>query len=56
MIDLARTSDEGVDAFGHADYDLIISNMDRDGNTDEGTRFLARMRQTRHPEPVVSTF
>lgn len=53
MIDLARTSDEGFDALGRADYDLIISNMNRDGNSDEGARFLARVRTAGYSEPVV---
>ncbi len=53
MIDLARTSDEGVDALGRADYDLIISNMNRDGRTDEGERFLSHIRTHGHREPVV---
>ena len=53
MIDLARKSDEGFDALGRADYDLIISNMNRDGNSDEGARFLARVRAAGYSEPVV---
>lgn len=53
MIDLARTSDDGVDALGRADYDLIISNMNREGHEDEGGRFLARLRAAGRQEPVV---
>jgi len=53
MIDLARTSDEGLDALGRADYDLIISNMNRDGQTSEGKQFLTRIRADGHDEPVV---
>jgi CheY-like chemotaxis protein len=53
MIDLARTSNEGVDALGRADYDLIISDMARDGHSDEGARFLARIRKAGRFEPVV---
>jgi hypothetical protein len=53
MIDLASTSDEGVDALGRADYDLIISNMSREGRSDEGKRFLADIRAAGRPEPVV---
>jgi hypothetical protein len=53
MIDLAHTSEEGIDALGRADYDLIISNMSRGGNADEGARFLARVRAAGRLEPVV---
>jgi CheY-like chemotaxis protein len=53
MIDLARTSEEGVAALGRADYDLIISNMKRGKLGDEGARFLAQIRTAGRREPVV---
>ncbi len=53
MLDLARTSDDGVEVLDRADYDLIISNMKRGGHADEGEQFLARIRAAGHHEPVV---
>jgi hypothetical protein len=56
MIDLARTSDGGLDAFDRADYDLVISNMKREGSDDEGERFLRQIRAAGHTEPLVFYF
>ena len=53
MIDLARTSEDGVAALGRADYDLIISNMNREDHKNEGARFLAQVRTAGRREPVV---
>jgi hypothetical protein len=43
MIDLARSTDEGIDALGRADFDAAISNMSRAGRGDEGARFIERV-------------
>jgi CheY-like chemotaxis protein len=53
MIDLARSSGEGLEMLGRADFDLVISNIARDGNRKEGIQFLTRMRATDHREPVA---
>jgi CheY-like chemotaxis protein len=53
MIDLARTSQEGISALDRADYDLIISNMSRERHADEGKRFLTEIRTAGRGEPVV---
>jgi hypothetical protein len=53
MIDLARSSEEGLETLDRADFDLVISNIDRDGNPEAGVEFLTQMRETAHAEPVA---
>ena len=53
MIDLARSSSEGTEALGRADYDLVITNMNRDGSPTAGQDFLSEIRKTGHREPLV---
>jgi CheY-like chemotaxis protein len=53
MIDLARSSSQGTEALGRADYDLVITNMHRDGSPTAGQDFLSEIRKTGHREPLV---
>jgi CheY-like chemotaxis protein len=45
FVDLARTSAEALSMLSQTQYDVVISDMSRDGVADEGLRFLAEMRE-----------
>ena len=47
-MDVARSSQEAFDLLERYDYDVVISDMDRDGVPDEGKRFVEAM-PGRHP-------
>jgi CheY-like chemotaxis protein len=53
MIDLARSSEEGLEMLGRADFDLVISDIARAGGSGAGITFLKQMRATKHFEPVA---
>jgi CheY-like chemotaxis protein len=44
FIDLARSTQEALSMLQHTEYDVVISDMEREGVPDEGIRFLNEMR------------
>jgi CheY-like chemotaxis protein len=54
-VDIARSSEEALARLGGKSYELVISDMARDGVDDEGLRFLARMREQGVPVRTVFT-
>jgi CheY-like chemotaxis protein len=54
-VDIARSSEGALARLGGKSYELVISDMARDGVDDEGLRFLARMREQGVPVRTVFT-
>lgn len=47
FVDIAKSSIEARSMMSQSRYDLLISDMDRDGVSDEGLRFLRQMYESR---------
>jgi CheY-like chemotaxis protein len=54
-VDVATSSDEALRLLSSIAYEVIISDVQRDGVEDEGLRFLARMRVAGLRIPVIFT-
>jgi len=52
-VDIATTSSEGLSLLSRREYDLVVSDIDRDGVADEGIRFLSTIRQRHYDSRVV---
>jgi CheY-like chemotaxis protein len=53
LVDQVRSTDEAITRLKARHYDLILSDMVRDGVADAGIRFLAQLRAERNTTPVV---
>ena len=53
FIDLARSSEEALDMLEETRYDLVISDMGKQGIKDEGLRFLEEMQRSKHARPLI---
>ena len=52
-IDTARSSDEALDMLSRGAYDVVISDMARDGNATAGLEFLNDFRKINTTTPVI---
>jgi CheY-like chemotaxis protein len=55
FVDVARSTDEAISMLQETDYDLIISDMNRDGVADEGIRFLKKTISKNINRPTIFT-
>lgn len=53
VIDLSKSTDNALEILGRAEYDLVISDMTRDGCPTAGLDLLARVRANRNRTPLV---
>ena len=51
--DLAASSEEALSILPRKGYDAVISDMERDGDSEEGLRFLSEMRENLARQPVI---
>jgi NTE family protein len=56
QIELAESSDEARGLMARESYDLVISDIDRDGQTGEGVRFIQEVHQSRSLSPPPCVF
>lgn len=52
-IDIARSSDEALEMLGSDAYDIVMSDMDRNGNATAGLEFLSDFRKVSRTTPVI---
>ncbi|MFC1719367.1 response regulator [Candidatus Poribacteria bacterium] len=52
-IEIARSSEEALKILSNGRYDLVFSDMDRDGESDAGIKFLKQFREIDNTTPVV---
>jgi CheY-like chemotaxis protein len=52
-VDVAQTNQDAVQLLGQQPYDLVISDIDREGDPQAGLTFLSELRSMQHPEPVI---
>lgn len=55
QVDVVRSSDEALSQLAAEPYQVVISDMARDGVDDEGIHFLARMRAAHLNCPTIFT-
>jgi CheY-like chemotaxis protein len=55
LVEVARTSKDGLAALAVAKFDVVISDMMRNEVPDEGLRFLAQMRNSKLHRPTIFT-
>ncbi|GAB3010191.1 hypothetical protein GCM10023080_090650 [Streptomyces pseudoechinosporeus] len=53
VVDTARSTDEGLVALRHGSYDVILSDIDRDGDPQAGIRMLRELEDRNVDLPVV---
>jgi CheY-like chemotaxis protein len=53
FVDLARSTEEAIELLSETHYDLIISDMVRNGIQDEGLRFLERLKRENLYRPLI---
>ncbi len=53
VIDVSKSTDDALKILGRAEYDLVISDMTRDGCPTAGLDLLARVRASRNRTPLV---
>jgi hypothetical protein len=53
FVDLARSTGEAISKLTSTGYDMVISDMERDGVHDEGMKFLSRARSLGLHRPTV---
>lgn len=53
FVDLARSTEEAISMLANTRYDMVISDMERDGIQDEGVKFLLRARSLGLHRPTV---
>jgi CheY-like chemotaxis protein len=54
-VTVAHTSQEALDYLGDHDVDVVISDMQRDGVQDEGSRFLRQKHDSGFEQPTIIT-
>jgi hypothetical protein len=52
-VELCRTNDEVLTALDWASFDVIVSNMRRDGTADAGLRLIQALQDREMPAPPV---
>jgi len=52
-VDTARSTSEVLDLLPNTSYDLIFSDLKRDGVEDEGIRFLDQVVTLKHRKPTI---
>ncbi|MDJ0620958.1 MAG: hypothetical protein QNJ63_30185 [Calothrix sp. MO_192.B10] len=55
FVDVARTTQSALNMLANTDYDVILSDMSRDGIPDEGLRFLNESIKRRISRPTIFT-
>ena len=53
FVDLARSTNDALEMLMEIHYDLIISDMGREGNKEEGLRFLDKLKQEQLWRPLI---
>ncbi len=53
FVDLARSTDEALSMLRHTSYDMVISDMERAGASDEGVLLLSKMKLLDLYRPMV---
>jgi len=52
-IDTATSSNEALDMLSRGAYDIVISDMSRNGNATAGVEFLSELRKTNSTTPLI---
>ncbi|MFH8492118.1 response regulator [Streptomyces longisporoflavus] len=53
VVDTARSTDEGLVALGHGSYDVVLSDIDRDGDPQAGISMLRELEARNVDLPVL---